>query len=268
MTRDVPPIALPLIVFSDLDGTLLDHHSYDWSPAIPAMQALREIGGGLVLASSKTGAELSHLRAEMGWEDFPAIVENGAGLLEPGAMPETDGGDYAQIRAALDALPTDLRAFYTGFGDMDVDGVVAATGLAPEAASLARARVFSEPGTWVGDDAGLSDFLAALAGHGISARRGGRFLTLSMGRTKADATNEVLARYRPATSMGLGDAPNDVEMLQTCDIGIIITNPDAPPLPPQEGEDTGRIRRSTQPGPIGWNSEVNRVIEQLMNTKG
>ncbi len=28
-------IQQPLLVFSDLDGTLLDSHSYDWQPAAP-----------------------------------------------------------------------------------------------------------------------------------------------------------------------------------------------------------------------------------------
>lgn len=31
-------IQQPLLVFSDLDGTLLDSHSYDWQPAAPLAQ--------------------------------------------------------------------------------------------------------------------------------------------------------------------------------------------------------------------------------------
>ncbi len=30
------------IVFSDLDGTLLDHRIYDYSPALPALEMLQE----------------------------------------------------------------------------------------------------------------------------------------------------------------------------------------------------------------------------------
>ena len=74
---------LPLLVFSDLDGTLIDHHSYDWSPAMPALAALGSIGAGVVLASSKTAAEIDLLRRDMGLEDWPAIVENGPGCCQP-----------------------------------------------------------------------------------------------------------------------------------------------------------------------------------------
>ncbi len=33
-----------LIVFTDLDGTLLDHHSYSWRAASPAMAKLAANG--------------------------------------------------------------------------------------------------------------------------------------------------------------------------------------------------------------------------------
>ena len=36
-----------LVVFTDLDGTLLDHHSYGYAPAQPALDALAVIGAGI-----------------------------------------------------------------------------------------------------------------------------------------------------------------------------------------------------------------------------
>ena len=67
----------PLIVFTDLDGTLLDHETYSLEPARPALDRLASEGIPLILASSKTAAEIDRLRAEIGCADFPAIVENG-----------------------------------------------------------------------------------------------------------------------------------------------------------------------------------------------
>ena len=89
------PSSLPLLVFTDLDGTLLDHESYSWSPARPALDALRELGAGLVLASSKTAAEIAPLREAVGFTTWPAIVENGAGTLEPGEDGSATRGDRA-----------------------------------------------------------------------------------------------------------------------------------------------------------------------------
>ena len=69
-----------VIVFTDLDGTLLDHESYGYAPALPLLSRLRAAGIPLILASSKTAAEIAPLRADLGFADCPAIVENGAGI--------------------------------------------------------------------------------------------------------------------------------------------------------------------------------------------
>ena len=45
-----------LIVYTDLDGSLLDGTSYSYEAATPALTALREQGIPLVLVSSKTRA--------------------------------------------------------------------------------------------------------------------------------------------------------------------------------------------------------------------
>lgn len=65
-----------LLVFTDLDGTLLDHHTYSWQPARPALERLDGLKIPLILCSSKTSPEMLGLRAELG-NRHPFIVENG-----------------------------------------------------------------------------------------------------------------------------------------------------------------------------------------------
>ena len=84
------PKTCNLLVFTDLDGTLIDHDTYDWTPAKPAIEALKKFSAGLVLASSKTAAEMGPLRAKIGANRWPAIVENGAGVLPPRATELAD----------------------------------------------------------------------------------------------------------------------------------------------------------------------------------
>jgi mannosyl-3-phosphoglycerate phosphatase len=254
----------PLIVFTDLDGTLLDHHDYAWQAAAPALDRLRELRIPVIIASSKTAAEIAPLRAEIGIADCPAIVENGAGLLPPGKRAEGPAPDYARLRAALDDLPGELRARFTGFGDMTDEEVARITGLPRPAAALARQRSFSEPGLFDGNADRREALTAALAERGVTARYGGRFLTLSFGGTKADRMADIAASYGTPETVALGDAPNDVEMLATADHGVIIANPSGRPLPPLAGETGGRICRSEKPGPAGWNTEILR----LLSTKG
>ena len=259
----------PFLVFSDLDGTLLDHATYSWDAAKPALAALKAHGVPLILASSKTAAEIAGLRTAMGFDDCPAIVENGAGLLEPkGADAGSDDASiHRRLIAALDGVPARLRKRFTGFSDWTVDEVAARTGLPREDAARAARRRFSEPGLWSGDDAERTEFEARLAEHGVTARQGGRYLTLSFGATKAGRMREIAARYGhdgdTPRMIALGDAPNDIEMLETADIGVVVANPHGKPLPRLSGETTGRIIRTGKPGPEGWNQTMLRLIDEM-----
>lgn len=254
---------LCLLVFSDLDGTLLSHDTYAWEPAAPALAKLAQIGAGVVLASSKTAPEIAPLRHAMGLTNWPAIVENGAGTLASGTTVQTQANDYSELCTKLERIDPKLRAPFRGFKDMSVSDVVAATGLPEKDAILAKTRSFSEPGLWSGDTASEADFVAALAEVGVIARHGGRFLTLSFGQTKADRMKDLIAHYQPDHTIALGDAPNDVEMLEAADFAVIIQNPHRTPLPPLANEDADRTLRTTKPGPEGWHDAVLTLIQRL-----
>ncbi len=252
------------LVFSDLDGTLLDHDTYDWLPAKSLLARLVAAGIPVVLASSKTAPEMLPLRDAMGLTACPVICENGAGEVPGGAVSTAiDAGDYGRLRVALDQVPGSLRRLFEGFGDLGPEGIAKVTGLAPDAAALAADRAFSEPGLWHGDEAERGEFLAKLTDLGITGRSGGRFLTLSFGGTKADRMANIARAYGAPTTIALGDAPNDAEMLETVDYGIIIANPYGVTLPPLAREATGRIRRSDQPGPQGWSAMLGGLLSDL-----
>lgn len=257
-----------LMIFTDLDGTLLDHQTYDWSPAQEAIDVLKRSGAAVILASSKTAAEIAPLRAELDLEQWPAIVENGAGLLPANTAPQQNGLQYQALRGALASLPDTLRHSFLGFGDMSPDTLVDITGLSPQAAALARQRQFSEPGLWRGSAEDQQEFLTHLDRKGISARKGGRFLTLSFGADKAHLMRDLAQAHKARTTLALGDAPNDIEMLEAADYGIIIANPYSTPLPQLKGEAEGRITRTIDPGPEGWNSALLRFLADLPQTKG
>ncbi|MGI3165736.1 HAD-IIB family hydrolase [Pseudooceanicola sp. 200-1SW] len=251
------------MVFTDLDGTLLDHESYSYAPALPALAQLRARNVPVVLASSKTGPEIHALREELRLSASPAIVENGAGLLAPHEAPPAAPETYQRLRAALEGINPALRRLFRGFGDLGPEGVMADAGLPVEKARLACQRAYSEPGLWDGSAEERRAFLEALAEVGLHARRGGRYLTLSFGGTKADRMDEAAALFDHPHTIALGDAPNDREMLDHADIGVIIANPHGAPMPELCGERNGTILRSTKAGPAGWNEMMLKLISRL-----
>ncbi|WP_295810058.1 mannosyl-3-phosphoglycerate phosphatase [uncultured Nitratireductor sp.] len=249
------------VVFSDLDGTLLDHETYAFDAARPALERLRTEGHHLILASSKTAAEVMPIRQAVGFPHCPAIVENGAGILPPG--DETGGvpaSEHERLIHVLKALPFELRRYFSGFSDWDAAEVASRTGLSMESAVRAKQRLFSEPGFWSGTEAGFDAFCTALKKRGVTVQKGGRFVTLSFGGTKGVRVRELLARYRLAeempVSVALGDAPNDVAMLQAVDIGIVIPNPAHAGLARFSPSAGGVLRWADLAGPNGWNEEI------------
>src|SRR4030042_950735 len=71
-----------ILVFTDLDGTLLDHRTYSFEPARPALRIMRESDIPLIICTSKTRAEVQEIRAALGNID-PFIVENGGAIFVP-----------------------------------------------------------------------------------------------------------------------------------------------------------------------------------------
>lgn len=254
---------LSVMVFTDLDGTLIDHDTYRWDAAQEALTALKRISAAVVLASSKTAAEIGALRSELGLEDWPAIVENGAGILSPHGTTAHHGAQYDAVRSALETLPSALRECFRGFGDMTADQLAEMTGLALPQAKLAQQRAYSEPGQWLGTAQQQADFLACLLEHGVTAQQGGRFLTLSFGGNKADKLLKIVQTYQPQHTIALGDAPNDIQMLENVDFGIVVANPHRAPLPVLKGEARGQILRTKEAGPVGWNTAVLELLDRL-----
>lgn len=249
---------MKLAVFTDLDGTLLDHETYDWQPAAAMLDRLRALGIPLILATSKTAAEVAPLRAAMGFAQCPAIVENGAGVLPGGAARPGGQRTHPRLRAALVRLPP----YFDGFSDWGAEAIARRTGLPAVEARRAAQRDFSEPGLYTGPKARRTWFLKRLAEDGITAAQGGRFLTLSYGGTKAERMAELAAALpgAPAT-IALGDAPNDAGMLRAADYAVIVPNPahEGPGLVP----DGARVRLAPAPGPEGWALALADLVSEL-----
>jgi len=263
-----PPACPPRLVFTDLDGSLLDHHSYDWAPARPWLARLKAEGVPVIPVTSKTRSEILPLRRQLGLEDAPFIAENGAlaGLplawsharLDRGPGPDglairTLGVDIGLIRQRLAVWRERLGLGFTTMSEMTLEALVAFTGLAEPQARLARLREGSEPLIWEDSDERLAAFREGLEGDGLRLVRGGRFWHVTGDCHKGSAVAWLIERFaalrgsRPRT-LALGDGPNDIAMLEAVDQAVVIRGCHDLAIAP----DQASLYHSEATGPAGW----------------
>jgi len=250
----VTAAAPTLLVFTDLDGTLLDD-AYRFTGAEAALARLAEQRIPLVLATSKTRAELKPLSAQL--PGVPGLIfENGAGITCPGPSgPQTTlfGPGYAALLAILESLGS-AAAPFEGFASLGAARVEGLTGLAPRAVTQAMAREASEPGLFHGDEKALARFRAALAPHGLRAVHGGRFLHVMPKRDKVDGLRTLAALLAPeAPTLALGDGENDRAMLEAATFAVVMPRKDGTRLALKRTEG---VTIAPAPGPEGWGPAV------------
>jgi mannosyl-3-phosphoglycerate phosphatase len=267
------------LVVTDLDGTLLDEETYGFADARPALAALRARGIPLVLCSSKTQVEMQRAAAALE-TDGPLIVENGGAIVVPGGFPAPLpaggrpgdgafvvplGAPRSELVAALPAIAREAGVRVRPFAQMTAGEVSALTGLAEGEAALALRREWDEPFVveeGPGGEARDERLDPAARRRGLRVTRGGRLHHLTGPVDKGEAVRRLLALLppEPGVVLGLGDAANDLSMLQAVDRAIVVPRRDggidsvlAAALPEAE--------RAPAPGPAGWNAAVLAVLE-------
>ncbi len=268
------------VIFTDLDGTLLDHETYSFSAAVPALEILNERGIPLVFCSSKTRAEIEYWRDKIG-NRHPFISENGGGIFIPlsyfaeddvrAAVPRPKivdgyhvlvlGTTYRVLREALRDLQVsgfDIK----GFGDMSAPEVAEITGLSRKEAELAKKREFDEPFVLQGDKVNLKALLASVREKGLRWAQG-RLYHLMGDHNKGGGVDVLKLLYRrqygTIITIALGDSPADLPMLEKVDYPILVRN--------YRGEHDPTITmpnliKADGVGPEGWNRAVIELIRK------
>jgi mannosyl-3-phosphoglycerate phosphatase len=271
---------MPCIIFTDLDGTLLNSETYSYQAALPTLKKLKRSGIPVIPVTSKTRQEVEHLRTEMGLQD-PFVVENGSAVYLPRQQPDfqlpegEDVGDYRVLqlgcnyvtaRAGLKAIAQSIGRPLKGFGDWTVDQIVQLTGLPPSDAKQAKAREFTEP--FMTPKNVTSEALRdAVEDMGFKVVIGDRFSHLIGGEAgKGLAVHRLVNLYYPqgdiptsVVTIGLGNSPNDLDMLENVDLPVVLPGQSGPhPRLAERGWTVAPV-----PAPEGWQLAVEAAMDQL-----
>lgn len=268
-----------LVVFTDLDGTLLDHETYRWDAARPALRRLRVQGIPLVLCTSKTRAEILPLWEEWGLGD-PFVAENGGAIYIPRnyfpfALPTARveagfqvlelGERYQKLVRALDEAAETSGVQVRGFSRMNDKEIAGLCGLNRAAAKRARRREYDEPFVFEkGTPKQKERFFRWLQQRGLRWREGGRFYHLMGDNDKGVAVARLSDLYRQqygeVCTVGLGDSPNDLDFLVVVDVPVLVARPSGD----HDSEVRSKVRgiRLAGIGPKGWNEAVMEILSR------
>jgi mannosyl-3-phosphoglycerate phosphatase len=265
-----------LAIFTDLDGTLLDHR-YSWEPATDALEKLRRRGVPIILCTSKTRRETEHYRRQMGIAG-PFVVENGGAILIPrgyfghlGGELKQDGGyeiiesdvSYAALLAALEDIKQQVIPQALGFSDLSPENLAEITGLSPQEAMWAKDRHHDEPFLIPEDQSALIDDIRRIVEkRGLRYLRGTRFHHITGPHDKGTAVQRLIGLYRSHHedffSVGLGDSPMDIPFLEQVDLPIMVQDQDGKYHPDLSAT---AYLKSPGIGPQGWSMVITLLFE-------
>ena len=262
-----------IIVFTDLDGTLLDHSTYSFYEAEEALELLREEGVPLILCSSKSRDEIKVYRKKLS-NNEPFISENGGAIFIPegygGLKCEFDkiddgylvieiGSEYQTLVDAFEKIKRRAGINIKSITEFTIDEIVWLTGLSGEEAFLAQKREYILPFIIYGgegDDKVIKDEILSL---GLNYTEGARFVHLMGGNDKGKAVKiltDIFKKNYPETeitTVGLGDSLNDLPMLEVVDKAFLVRK--------EAGNYEERLKveglaYADGIGPVGWNKAV------------
>lgn len=272
------PLSMPLrLIFTDLDGSLLDHHSYSFKPAEDMLEQLELQGIPVIPITSKTMAELLPLRVLLN-NPHPFIVENGAAIYIPkhyfSRKPQKAKAveDFWVIENAasrhtwLTLLHNNSEEFFDEYQtfnsireEQGIEGIAELTGLSSNMATLANQREFSEPVHWTGTAARKKLFIEKMKSLGATVLQGGRFLNIGgdtdKGRALLQLENLYLeqAAQTSCETLAIGDSGNDISMLEQASSALVIKSDNHSPPPLTR---TTNCSISAKTGPEGWAAGV------------
>ncbi len=249
------------VVFTDLDGSLLNHDDYSFEDAIEAVEFLKRNSIPLIIVTSKTKQEVLRLQKLLGI-DSPFIVENGAAIFfkEEGELKEIVlGVNYRKIREFIEKIKD--KYSIKGFRDMSLDEIIAYTGLDLEIAKISSKREYSEP-FLVKDERVLSEVEKLAEKEGLKIMKGGRFYhCMSVNQDKGKAVSILIEKYKKNNpnlkSIGLGDNYNDIPMLKVVDIPVLIPRYNHKFI----DFDRENLIKANFPGAKGWSEALERIFD-------
>jgi mannosyl-3-phosphoglycerate phosphatase len=264
-----------ILIYTDLDGTLLDYHSYSFREALPALGEIKKRNIPLILCSSKTRGELEEYQRKLKIR-YPFISENGGAVFIPRGYFNKLRNDlkvkgqylilelgtpYKKLRKKLLEMSRKFGIKVVGFGDLNTKQIASRFNLPYQEARLSKTREYDEPFYFL-DKIKPKEILSVekeFKKSGLKLTKGGRFYHLLGQNDKGKAVRFLSRIYKQNWStdiltVGIGDSLNDLPMLKAVDIPVLVRQKDR--TYDKEILKRVKVQKTKGIGPLGWNQAV------------
>ncbi len=258
------------VVYTDLDGTLIDFKDYSFHDSLDAVKALNHKGIPVVFCSSKTRVEQEVYLDAFGLQT-PFIVENGSAIFIPKGYFSFDydyqasdgnydiielGTRYSIIRSIIEHARSFHAFEASGYGDLSLTKIMEITGLSESFAKNAASREYSETILLKeNDDEAFMAFKVSLADKNLTCVSGGKYHTVMSQNSDKGKAVELLSNLfrkqmgQELVTYGLGDSSNDYPLLKAVDYAFLVQKP---PGVWTDFDEISGLTKVDKIGPLGW----------------
>ena len=256
------------IVYSDLDGTILDHDTYSFVESKPGIDLLKKRKIPLIFCTSKTRFEIESYREKLK-NPHPFISENGGAIFIPEGYFDFDfnyddiidgykaiilGESFERLTEVLENLKKEFKI--RSFIEMNLEEIAKESNFSINDASLAKKREFEIPFKLL-DKKDKKKLFRKIEEQGLNCMVGGRYYHLAGKNNKGIAVeilnNLFIKEFGKIYSYGFGDSFNDFSMLETVDEGYLVKKKDG-------NYSSDKFLKSPEIGPKGWNFTIKKIF--------
>ena len=264
------------VIFTDIDGTLLDSRSPDMNKVKELVDMTLQNGIHLIFCSSKTEQEQNKIKSQVCLHE-PYIVENGAAIIIPvnyfkkinltnskisqnNYIIET-GGSAIKIRSLLKKIKDKYDIDFKGVSDLTVSELSNITKLPQDYARRMMDRKYSETVVHI-DNKKFTDFVSIIEKEGLKIIPGNQYFDITLGNDKGTAVKILIDAFckeftNNVIFFGIGDSRNDESMLSLVDFPMLVQRFDGN----WENIQLDKLQKINGIGSRGWEIALELVLK-------
>jgi mannosyl-3-phosphoglycerate phosphatase family protein len=263
-----------IFIFTDLDGSLLNHNNFEFKEIKDFILDCIKNGIKIIPNTSKTNSEIQVFLDQLG-QNLPFIVENGAAihnldLVHPKIKVKNNSLVFSRslpeiLKLFEKNIPKDFQKRCFFLKDMSSIEQMKILGLNKKYLPFALNRDYSIPLVFEGSKEIVNEFTSLLKEIGMKLHEGGRIYNICDDCSKGKAMITLIEKLKNefdfnSHTIVVGDSPNDISMLNVSDQPCIIPLPNKKNLFHLKDK---KIIRATQTAPQGWEEVVRASLKKI-----